>query len=182
MTQTTIEITQEALVELGVERLATMLIEHAATDTSLASKLKLALAAGAGKDSLVKALAQRIKELRRDDRFIKWNEVSSFAHEIDQIRAAISDDLVLRAPRAGADLLADLVHTSDEVFERSDDSDGAIGDVYREAIEDWGRAWCRIPGRRPEALAATVLQEFKDDDYGVKGGIIAAFADALGES
>ena len=182
MTQTTIEITQEALVELGVERLATMLIEHAATDTSLAKKLKLALAAGAGKDSLVKALAQRIRELRRDDRFIKWDEASSFAHEIDQIRAAIIDDLVPRAPRAGADLLADLIHTSDEVFERADDSDGAIGDVYREAIEDWGRAWCRIAGRQPEALAASVLHEFRDDDYGIKDGIIAAFADALGES
>jgi hypothetical protein len=44
MARATIEITQEALVELGVERLATMLIEHAATDGSLARKLKLALA------------------------------------------------------------------------------------------------------------------------------------------
>src|SRR5919112_540939 len=107
MTQTTIEITQEALVELGVERLATMLIEHAATDGSLARKLKLALAAGAGEGSLAKALAQRIEELGRDDRFIGWNEASSFAREIDQIRAAIIDDLAPRAPRRGADLLAD---------------------------------------------------------------------------
>jgi hypothetical protein len=182
MARAAIEITQDALVELGVERLAAMLIEHAATDGSLARKLELALAAGAGEGSLVKALAQRIKELGRDDRFIGWNEASSFAREIDQIRAAIIDDLAPRAPRRGADLLADLVHTSDEVFERADDSDGAIGDVYREAIEDWGRVWCRIPGRRPEALAATVLREFRDDDYGIKGGIIAAFADALGES
>ena len=182
MTHTTIEITQEALVELGVERLATMLVEHAATDTRLARKLKLALAAGAGEDSLVKALAQRIRELGRDDRFINRNEASSFAHEIDQIRVAIVDDLVPRAPRAGADLLADLIHTSDEVYERADDSDGAIGDMYREAIDDWGRAWCRILGRQPEALAATVLHEFRDDDYGIKDGIIAAFADALGES
>jgi hypothetical protein len=182
MARATIEITREALVELGVERLATMLIEHAATDGSLARKLQLALAAAAGEDSLVEALAQRIRELGRDDRFIEWNEASSFAHEIDQIRATIIDDLAPRAPRMGADLLADLVHTSDQVFERADDSGGAIGDVYREAIEDWGRVWCRIPGRRPEALAATVLQEFRDDDYGIKGGIIAAFADALGES
>jgi hypothetical protein len=182
MARTAIEITQEALVGLGVERLATMLVEHAATDGSLARKLQLALAAGAGEDSLVKALTQRVRELGRDDRFIEWNEASSFAREIDQLRATIVDDLAPRAPRMGADLLADLVHTSDEVFERADDSSGAIGDVYREAIEDWGQVWCRIPGRRPETLAATVLQEFRDDDYGIKGGIIAAFADALGES
>ena len=182
MARTTIEITREALVGLGVERLATMLVEHASTDGSLARKLQLALAAGAGEDSLVKALTQRIRELGRDGRFIDWNEAPSFAREIDQIRATIVDDLASRAPRMGADLLADLVHTSGEVFERADDSGGAIGDVYREAIEDWGRVWCRIPGRRPEALAATVLREFRDDDYGVKDGIIAAFADALGES
>jgi Family of unknown function (DUF6880) len=182
MARTAIEITREALVGLGVERLATMLVEHASTDDSLARKLQLALAAGAGEDSLVEALTRRVRELGRGDRFIDWNEASSLAREIDQIRATIVDDLAPRAPRMGADLLADLVHTSDEVFERADDSGGAIGDVYREAIEDWGQVWCRIPGRRPEALAATVLREFRDDDYGVKGGIIAAFADALGES
>ena len=182
MARTTIEITREALVGLGVERLAAMLVEHASADGSLARKLQLALAAGAGEDSLIKPLARRIGELGRDDRFIGWNEASSFAREIDQIRATVVDDLAPRAPRLGADLLADLVHTSGEVFERADDSGGAIGDVYREMVEDWGRVWSRIPGRRPEALAATVLREFRDDDYGVKGGIIAAFADALGES
>src|SRR3712207_6218657 len=119
MARAAIEITTDALGELGVERLVTMLIEHAATDGSLARKLKLALAAGAGEGNLVKALDQRIKELGRDDRFIEWNEASSFAREIDQIRAAIIDDLAPRAPRRGADLLADLVHTSDAVFERA---------------------------------------------------------------
>src|SRR4051812_41863877 len=163
MARTAIEITREALVGLGVERLATMLVEHAATDGSLARKLQLALAAGAGEDGLVKALTRRVRKLGRDDRFIDWNEASSFAREIDQLRATIVDDLAPRAPRLGADLLADLVHTSDEVFERADDSSGAIGDVYREMIEDWGRVWCRIPGRRPEALAGTVLREFRDD-------------------
>jgi Family of unknown function (DUF6880) len=136
MARTTIEITQEALVGLGVERLAAMLVEHASADGSLARKLQLALAAGAGEDSLVKALARRIGELGRDDRFIGWNEASSFAREIDQIRATIVDDLAPRAPRMSVDLLADLVHTSGEVFERADDSGGAIGDVYREMIED----------------------------------------------
>jgi hypothetical protein len=43
MARTAIEITQEALVGLGVERLAAMLVEHATTDGSLARKLKLAL-------------------------------------------------------------------------------------------------------------------------------------------
>src|SRR3954453_16500851 len=102
MARTAIEITQEALVGLGVERLATMLIEHAATDGSLARKLQLALAAGAGEDSLVEARAQRLRGLGRDDRFIEWNEASSFAHEIDQIRATIVDDLAPRTPRMGA--------------------------------------------------------------------------------
>ena len=110
MARTTIEITQEALVGLGVERLATMLVEHASTDDSLARKLQLALVAGVREDSLVKALARRIGELGRDDRFIGWNEASSFAREIDQIRATIVDDLASRAPRMSVHFLADLVH------------------------------------------------------------------------
>src|SRR5215211_1075107 len=93
-----------------------VLVEHAATDGSLARKLQLALAAGAGEDSLVKALTQRVRELGRDDRFIEWSEASSFAREIDQLSATIVDDLAPRAPRMVADLLADLVHTSDVFF------------------------------------------------------------------
>src|SRR4051794_22034518 len=149
MARTTIEITQEALVGLGVERLATMLVEHASTDDSLARKLQLALAAGAGEDSLVKALAQRIRELGRDGRFIDWNEAPSFAREIDQIRATIVDDLASRAPRMGGDLLADLVHTSGEVFERADDSGGGRRGGRPPGTGERGRGRWRLPRPRP---------------------------------
>lgn len=60
------------------------------------------------------------------------------------MRSGIVDDIVSDSPRAGADLLRDLVHSEGRVFERVDDSDGVVADVFRDAVQDWGRAWYAV--------------------------------------
>jgi hypothetical protein len=60
MARQTVKLTNTALVELGSDRLASLLIEHAATDKNLEKKLKLALAASQGSDTLMSALAKSV--------------------------------------------------------------------------------------------------------------------------
>ncbi len=180
MARQPVKLTHTALVELGPDRLASLLIEHAATDKNLEKKLKLALAASQGSDMLMSALAKRIQGVRQGTKFIEWNEAAAFADELDQIRTSIIEDLAPEAPRSAADLLADFVHASDRVYGRADDSSGRIGDVFHLAVQDWGRVWSGVRDRRPEVLAGVVLHEFEHDNYGLKDGIIPAFADALG--
>jgi hypothetical protein len=68
------------------------------------------------------------------------------------------------------------------VFERSDDSDGVIGDAIGEAVTDCGRAWAAVPERDPKILAVEVFDLFTSDEYGARGEVIAAFSEALGTS
>ena len=152
MARQTVKLTHTALVELGPDRLASLLIEHASADKSLEKKLKLSLAANQGSDTLLSALAKRIQGVRQGSKFIEWNEAAGFADELDQIRTSIIDDLAPKAPRSAADLLADFIHASDRVYGRVDDSSGSIGDVFHLAVQDWGRVWSSVRDRRPEFL------------------------------
>ena len=93
MARQPVKLTHTAPVELGPDRLASLLIEHAATDKNLEKKLKLALAASQGSDTLMSALAKRIQGVRQGTKFIEWNEAAAFADELDQIWTSIIEDL-----------------------------------------------------------------------------------------
>jgi hypothetical protein len=183
------EITAEALEALGAERLAAILLTHAEWDDALSQTLRLAIAAssastiasaaGSG-NGLARALSAEIARIAKDDRFYGYRDGRILAAELDRVRQSIMEDLLPVQPRAAAELLARFILLDGNVFERSDDSDGIIGDVIREAVEDYGVAWAAVPDRDPAALAREVFATFTRDDYGVHGEIIKAFADALG--
>ena len=66
------------------------------------------------------------------------------------------------------------------VFERSDDSSGALGDVFREAGADLGQLWALLPGRDPIVLAGELLALQDNDGYGVTDELLEAASPALG--
>ncbi len=134
-----------------------------------------------GRGTAAAALRARVRAIRRATRFVWRSDSSELAQDIDEVRSAIVANVVPDSPRVGADLLRDLVCADDRVFERVDDSDGLVADVFREAVLDWGRAWCAISERQPAELAALVFAEHENNDYGIKDGVVSAFADALGK-
>jgi hypothetical protein len=79
-------------------------------------------------------------------------------------------------------LLGRLIRLDANVYERSDDSDGVIGDTIGEAVTDCGRAWAAVPERDPKILAAEVFDLFTTDEYGARREVITAFSEALGKS
>jgi hypothetical protein len=85
-------------------------------------------------------------------------------------------------PRSAAELLGRLIRLDANVYERSDDSDGVIGDAIGEAVTDCGRAWAAVPERDPKILAAEVFDLFTTDEYGARSEVITAFSEALGTS
>ena len=122
----------------------------------------------------------RIEAVRADRRFYGYRESSTLAHELDRIREGITRELLPFHPRAAAELLGRLIRLDANVFERSDDSDGVIGDAIAAAVSDCGRAWAAVAERDPKMLAAEVLDLFTTDAYGARGQVIIAFAEALG--
>ncbi len=174
------ELTVEEVERLGARRLAKIVVKHCYRDEGLLQTVRIALAASAPGDVLVKTLAAEIDAIRADRRFYGYRESSTLAHELDRIREGITAELLPVHPRDAAELLGRLIRLDAKVFERSDDSDGVIGDAIAEAVGDCGRAWAAVAGRDPKTLAAEVLDLFTTDEYGARREVIIAFAAALG--
>ncbi len=175
------EITKDALMALGIERLANILVEHADRDDKLAQKLVLALAATGAPDRLVEQLSKEIDGIAADDDFIGYGASRGVVEELDTIKGAIVTDVLPRDPNSAASLLERFIDLHVGLIERSDDSDGMIADVFRDAVADWGRAWAAMADREPALVAGVVFDAHTGNDYGVLDHVIEAFGDALGE-
>ena len=174
------EISMDNLEQLGARRLAELLVAHAESDQLLARSLRLALAETDGVSRLAAEIEKRLRTIRRSRGFVGWDKVKELARELDQLRQFIAVKLVaVSSPDAVAQMRA-LLGLSDSVFERSDDSSGYLGDVFRQAGADLGRLWSALPDRDPLALAAEVLAMMDADGYGVTDHLLEAAGPALG--
>ena len=176
------EPTIEQVEGLGARRLAEIVVNYCQRDEGLYQTVRIALAASAPGGPLVKTLATRIDAVRASQHFYGYRESSVLAQELDRIRHGITEYLLPAQPLAAAALLGRLIRLDANVYERSDDSDGVIGDAIGEAVTDCGRAWAAVPERDPKILAAEVFDLFTTDEYGARSQVITAFSDALGTS
>ena len=172
----------EQVERLGARRLAEIVVNHCHRDEGLHQTVRIALAASTPGGLLVKTLATAIDAVRASRHFYGYRESNDLAQELDRIRQGITEYLLPAQPSAAAELLGRLIRLDANVYERSDDSDGVIGDVIGEAVNDCGRAWAAVPASNPKILAAEVFDLFTTDEYGARSELITAFSEALGTS
>jgi tetratricopeptide (TPR) repeat protein len=172
----------EQVERLGARRLAEIVVNHCHRDERLHQTVRIALAASTLGGPLVKTLATEIDAVRASRHFYGYRESNVLAQELDRIRQGITEYLLPAQPRAAAELLGRLIRLDANVYERSDDSDGVIGDAIGEAVTDCGRAWAAVPERDPKVLAGEVFNLFTTDEYGARSEVITAFSEALGTS
>ena len=176
------ELMVDQVERLGARRLAEIVVGHCHRDEGLHQTVRIALAASAPGDPLVKTLATEIDAIRAGRHFYGYRESHVPARELDRIRQGITQYLLPVQPLAAAELLGRLIRLDASVYERADDSDGVIGDAIGEAVTGCGRAWAAVPERDPKILAAEVFDLFTSDEYGARGEVITAFSEALGTS
>ena len=175
-----VEFSVAAVEALGAARLAALIVDHAGHDPGFGRAVRLALAAVGPVDRLVAMLAEQLRAVEEDGRFFDNRESGVLADTLDRLRKAMMTELLPRQPRAAADLLDRFLRLDRTVFQRTDDADGFIGDVFRHAVADLGRAWLSVPDRDPIALAGLVFVLFSTNDCHVRDDIIPACKDALG--
>jgi hypothetical protein len=170
-------LTAEALAELGADRLAAMLLDTAEHDAALARTLRIAVAARGGADSAAVAIDAEIKRLKRGTSLVDYKRAPAFARDLSALCAAIEGPLADADPEMALERMFDFIDLAPRLIERSDDSDGHIGDTIRSACEEAASLAARAaPALPPERAAFRAYQTYIGDDYGVADGIIAAFA------
>lgn len=129
-----------------------------------------------------KLLKERIASIARGKRFIDYYQSHGFAMELEALVGDIGY-LIDDAPKKAFALIDALMSTHARVYERVDDSDGAIGEAYAAALSVWVKAasqW-RAQGGKTWNWPDEVRKRHDENDYAVWDDLIAQSGTLLTE-
>ncbi len=116
--------------------------------------------------ALTSVLRKRIASLKRGRRFIDYRASFDFARELEATLADIESGLLERSPEHAFDLVDRFLATAESVLNRVDDSGGAVGEVYRQAVLLWLAAAAGWRDANIDWLER-IDQLYQQNDYGV---------------
>ncbi|GHT95591.1 hypothetical protein FACS1894122_13220 [Alphaproteobacteria bacterium] len=128
---------------------------------------------------LISTIEKSISSYKKSKAFIGYWDAGGFADVMDQTRENIVN-LANTSPNEARKLMLDLIKTHAKVIERSDDSNGYIGNFYAQCMEDFGKIFLKLSVDIKE-IVKLVCDLFMHDNYGVMGNVISDFKDVLRE-
>jgi hypothetical protein len=129
-------VTAENLAALGSDRLVGILVALAKGDADIRRRLRLELAGQAGSEDIAAEIAKRLTSIRNARSLVDWRKSRDFIKDLDLQRAMIVDRVASSRPDLALDLMWRFMSLADSVFNRVDDSNGTVGDVFRSACND----------------------------------------------
>ena len=166
------------LAALGAKRLAELLLDVTAGDAAAKRRLRLELASRNGGD-VASEIRKRLVSIARSRSFVDWRKVKELASDLKAQREAITAHVSATRPDQAFDLLWRMLEMVPSIYERYDDSNGAIGSVIASARDDLG-AIAAEAGQPVGALADRVFAAVCANDYGQFDELISLTAPALG--
>ncbi len=169
------------LVLLGARRLAELLIDATSHDAAAQRVLRLEIAAAESPKAAAIEIRKRLTALAHSRTFVRRSRAGRLARELDTQREAIETFVAGCDPKLAVDVLWRFMSVADRVLQRCDDSDGLVGDVFRRARADLGRA-TEAARSDPVKLSGKVFEALLSNTLGQYDGLIGELAPALGET
>jgi len=166
---------KQKLINLGADALADALMNLAAHSVETEDLMEHLVATPEEK---VQRFKKKLSSLKRSRRFIDWRDAADFSQELEMLlqdlKASVDD------PLTGLELVAAFYEADKTIFERCDDSNGDVGDVFRyDAQELFVDYAMRYPDK--EKIADIVLKLNLKDNYGTRDTLINCAAEYLPE-
>ncbi|HSV36090.1 MAG TPA: hypothetical protein VLI46_11075 [Ramlibacter sp.] len=146
--------------------LAGVLLELAQEDDVVLKRLKRMQASGKPA-RLATVFRQTLNGWKRSSKYLSYSESGVFGREVERWLAQIERELLPKDPPAALALAEGLIESDGPMFERTDDSGGAIGGAVRAACRLWlkAAAQCEAP---PDQWPQRLMQLAKGDAYGAR--------------
>lgn len=167
------------LTALGAARLTDLLLEVSTGSADIKRRLRLELSHDLGPAELGRDVRKRLVALRRSTSFVGWRKRKALVKDLQTQVEMIVGKIGPQDPTLAFDLLWQFLELAPSVYERTDDSRGDVGDVFRGAITGFDDLSPRTL-LDPTILAGRVWEAVCDNGYGEFDGIIAHVAPALG--
>jgi hypothetical protein len=171
----------ENLETLGARRLAELLIDIAEGDRAVKRRLRLELAVMAAPEAVAAEVRKRLVQVARARSFVDWRKIGDLAADLETQRQTIVDQVAKIDATEALELMWRFVDIAEAVHERCHDSNGVIGDVFRDACRDLGPL-AEMARPDPIALADRVFNALNENGYGQYDRLIETLSSSLGAS
>lgn len=168
------------LEKLGAERLAELVMDLVQESAVLQRRARMELSAAQGPKEVASDLRKRFASLRRSTSFVDWRKQRALVKDLEGLVGMIENTIAPQDGNEAFELLWSFLQLAPSIHERTDDSNGRVGDVFREAVEVIAKVSPAV-SMDGKALAERILDAVADAGYGEFDGIIPATAEALGQ-
>ena len=168
------------LEKLGAEKLAALVLELVQGNAALQRRARMELSAAQGPRDVAADLRKRFASLRRSTSFVDWRKQRTLVKDLEGLLTMIEASVAPHDPDEAFELLWSFLQLAPAIHERTDDSNGAVGDVMRDAVDLIAKVSPAVSVNRI-TLAERILEAVAEADYGEFDGIIPATAEALDE-
>lgn len=173
-------LTNEALITLGIEKLAKLVLDETERNAPFKKLVMAALAGAKGPNAVAAIIDRRLSGLERARAFVDWEKRKAFAADLRATLATITDELGPTDPGAAVDRLVRFLICAERVFERVDDSSGYIQDIFHDAADAVPELASKMPDDKGQ-LIERLIPNLASDAYGlietVVHGLVAVLAD-----
>ena len=175
------KLTIENLTVLGPEPLARLLLDEAARNKVLKRELDLLLTAKEGPEAVAREVRKRINTLARSRSFFDWHRIRELERDLNQQYRIIVEKIAPADAGLALDLMWRFLDLAQSTFERCDDSDGIIGELFRQAVEDSGPIAVSA-SVEAKGLADAVIVRLQANHYGIYDDLVTSMFPALGKA
>lgn len=156
----------EKLTDLGLEKLAQLVLQEAERNAGFRRQVKAAIAGKSGPQAIAKLIDRRLSGLERAKSFVDWDKARAFRDDLCSLTDTIEAELGPAAPTLAIDRLLRFITTHERVFERVDDSSGSIQDVYYQAIASTGNLVGNLVEAEADLLPEKIMARLGETSHG----------------
>ena len=167
------------LEALGAERLAELLIELSTGNAAAKRRLRLELAGASNPGEISKEVRKRLSTISRSRSFVDWHNQRTLVDDLEAQRSTIADKISKIDATEAFDLMWRFLALAESVYNRCDDSNGRVGEVFYDARLSLG-ALAKLAQPLPEKLADQIYEALQHNGYGQYDGLIGLLSDSLG--
>ena len=159
-------LTAEDLKGLGPDKLVDLVLAGAARDGGFSRLVKAALAGRSVAEAIARLVDRRLSGLQKARSFVDWDRAQVFRDDLQATVDMIAGELASSAPVLALDRLLRFIATHEVVFERVDDSSGAVQAVYYAAIEAVGAVSGRLDASGADLVPDQVMAALGGSSHG----------------
>lgn len=172
---------KDKLISFGADKLADIILDVYEADYKTQKKIDKAIVAlDDNPKKFFSIIRKEISSLRISKKYIDYHQSDDMVERLDSLRKQISEKAINKSLEYSYEFMLNFLDIHESVFNRTDDSNGSVGEVFRAACKDLAKI-CQLLNLPQQDVVKLVLSKITANNYGVYDKLIENFRSVLNE-